>query len=80
MNSKIKKAISLYENKKLNKAEEICLEILKEQPNHFESLRLLSLICYLNKNFSKALEFINKAIKIDSNHAASYNDRGGIFF
>ena len=76
MELEFKKAVDLYENDKLNDAKKICLKIYKKNPNHFDNLRLLNFIYFKNKDFSIALDFINKAIKINPNFAEAYNEQG----
>ena len=76
MELEFKKAVDLYENDKLNDAKKICLKIYKKNPNHFDNLRLLNFIHFKNKDFSTALDFINKAIKINPNFAEAYNEQG----
>ena len=79
MEFKFKEALNFYKSGQLNKSKEICLGILKNQPKHFDSIRLLSIISYLNKNYLEASKLINKAIKINSNQALAYYDQGTIF-
>ena len=76
MELEFKKAVDLYENNKLNDAKKICSKIYKKNPNHFDNLRLLNFIHFKNKDFSTALDFINKAIKINPNFAEAYNEQG----
>ena len=76
MELEFKKAVDLYENDKLNDAKKICSKIYKKNPNHFDNLRLLNFIHFKNKDFSTALDFINKAIKINPNFAEAYNEQG----
>ena len=76
MRPKIENAVSLYENGQLNKANDVCLEILKEQPHYFDALHLISLINLQSNKFQKAIELIDKAIKINSNEASPYNIKG----
>ena len=76
MELEFKKAVDLYENDKLNDAKKICSKIYKKNPNHFDNLRLLNFIHFKNKDFSTALDFINKAIKIKPNFAEAYNEQG----
>ena len=76
MELEFKKAVDLYGNNKLNDAKKICLKIHKKNPNHFDNLRLLNFIYFKNKDFSVALDFINKAIKINPNFAEAYNEQG----
>ena len=79
MNEEFKSAVSLYESGQLSKSKKICEKILKTNSNHFDSLRLLSIIEYLKKNYQEALKLINSAIKINSNNAIVYNDKGILY-
>ncbi len=76
INSEFKKAISFFENNKLESAEEICLKIYNLDSKNFDNLRLLNFIYFKKKNFSKALDFINKAIEINPNFAEAYMEKG----
>ena len=76
MESELKKAVNLYEKGQLNSAKEIALHIYNSKPDYFDNLRLLNLICFKKKDFSLALDFINKAIKINPNFAEAYNEQG----
>ena len=50
MKSKFDEALNLFQNGQLNKAKDICLEILKAQPDNFNALHLLGLITFQTKN------------------------------
>ena len=76
MENELKNAVTLYEKGNLNDAKKICIKIFEKNPQQFDNLRLLNFIFYKEKNFSKALEFINKAIKINPNFAEAYNEQG----
>ena len=78
MEFELKKAVNLYEKGQLNSAKEIALHIYNNKPHHFDNLRLLNLICFKKKDFSSALDFINKAIKINPNFAEAYNEQGNV--
>ena len=73
MKSKFDEALNLFQNGQLNKAKDICLEILKVQPTHFDTLHLLGLINFQTKNYLKSFEVIDKAIQIKSDNAEIYN-------
>ena len=62
MNSKFKEAIDLHKNGQLEKAKNICLEIIKTKPNHLESLRLLSLIFFVNNNYTQSANYIKNGV------------------
>ena len=76
MENEFKKAVDLFSIDKINDAKKICIEIYKKKPKHFDNLRLLNLIYYKEKNFTKALSFINEAIKINSNFSDAYAEQG----
>jgi len=73
MKNKYNQALDFFKNRKLNKAKNICEEILKEHPDSFDTLHLLGLILFLNKNYHQSANLINKAIKIKSDSAEIYN-------
>jgi len=76
MEYELKKAVDFFDKGKLSSAKEIALRIYNSKPDHFDNLRLLNFICFKEKNFSSALNFINKAIKINPNFAEAYNEQG----
>ena len=76
MENEFKKAVDLYEIGKISDAKQICTNIYKKNPKHFDNLRLLNFIYFKEKKFSKALNFINEAIKINPNFAETYNVQG----
>ena len=57
-------ALEYYKKKDFKTTEVFCYKILSINPNHFDSLSLLSNLFAINKNFDKAKEFLEKAIKI----------------
>ena len=73
MNSKIKEALNLFQKGQLNESREICLEILKLEPNSFDTFYLISMIAFRQKEYSKSEESIKKAINLRSNNAEIYN-------
>ena len=73
MKFKFNNALTHYKNGQLNKAKDICIEILKINSGNFEALYLLAVIALQLKNYLKSAEIISKAIKIKSNHFEAYN-------
>ena len=73
MNSRIKEALNLFQKGQLNESREICLEILKLEPNSFDTFYLISMIAFRQKEYSKSEESIKKAINLRSNNAEIYN-------
>ena len=76
MENEFKKAVNLYETGKIKNAKKVCISIYEKNPKHFDNLRLLYFIYFKEKNFSKALSFINEVIKINPNFAEAYNEQG----
>ena len=73
MQSKFEHALIHYKNGQLNKAKDICIEILKIDSGNFDALYLLAVIALQFKNYLKSAEIISKAIKIKPNHFEAYN-------
>ena len=65
-----------YKKKDLNAAENSCYKILNIDPNHFESICLLSDIAAANRNFNKVKELLNKAIEIQPKNVSILNNMG----
>ena len=76
MKFKFRDAVDFFNGNEIEKAQSVCTEIIKKHPDHFDCLRLLNMIYYINKDFAKALKFINKAIRINPNYAEAYNEKG----
>ena len=78
INSLIQKAINHLNKNEIKIAEDIFLEILKENPNNFLTLLNLSLIFARKKEFTKAKELLTKAININPNNADAFNNLGNV--
>jgi len=76
MSSKIENAISLFQEGKLKKSEEICLEILKIDSNNLNILHLLGIIYFKIKNYKFSIDFFEKAMKINAYNAEVNNNYG----
>ena len=76
MHSKFESAISLFQSGQLNKANNICSEILKDEPNNFEILHLLGIISFQEKKYDLSVEYIKKALKINPEQAEANNNLG----
>jgi predicted O-linked N-acetylglucosamine transferase (SPINDLY family) len=79
MKEEFKKAVAFYDKGKLDEAKNICLKIFNHIPDHFDNLRLLNFIFFKKKKYSLAIDFINKAIKINPKFAENYNEKGVAF-
>ena len=73
MNSKIKEALTFFQKGQLNQSKELCLEILKQEPNSFDTLYLAGMIAFRQKEYLKSDETIKKAIKLRPNNFEIYN-------
>ena len=76
MSSLIDKAIILHKKGKLTEAESLYKSILKNSKNNFEITHLLGIIKIQLKNFKEAIEWLNKAILINSNNHSVFNNLG----
>ena len=79
MKSKFDETLTLFKSGKLNKAKDICVEILKQKTNNSEAYNLYAFILYSLKEFEAAIESWNKVIKINPNYIEAYNGRGNAF-
>ena len=69
-------ALEYYRKKDFKTAEIFCYKILGINPNHFDSLSLLSNLFAINKNFDKAKGFLEKATKIQPENLTILNNLG----
>ncbi len=72
-------AIQNHKKKNFKVAEKLYNEILKENPNHFQSICFLGTLSIQTKNFEKAKQFLYKAIEIQPNNENVLNNLGTIF-
>ena len=79
MHPKFKEAMNFHKNGELKKANDLCLEVLKKEPNNFDILHLLGVIAFKNKNYKISYDFLNKAVKINPDNAESHNNLGIVF-
>ena len=78
----INKALKAFEYDnlgKLDKAKELYLEILKEEPNNFEISKLLGIAEAKSKNFDRALECLNIALVNKKNDAYLLNSIANVY-
>ena len=67
--------MALHQEGRLQEARDLYLEVLKSQPQHFDSLHLLGVIGYQTGNHQAAVELIGMAIAIHPGAAAFYSNR-----
>ncbi|MET3107215.1 tetratricopeptide (TPR) repeat protein [Oxalobacteraceae bacterium GrIS 2.11] len=79
LTSLVKQGLHLHQSGKLAEAQTIYTQILAVQPNHFDALQLLGTLSNQMKRYHQALEFLSKAIIVNSSHALTYYNRGIAF-
>ena len=65
-----------FQNGKISEAKDICIDILKTEPNNYNALYLLGVIEFQTKNYLKSVEIIAKTIEINPNNSEYYNFKG----
>jgi predicted O-linked N-acetylglucosamine transferase (SPINDLY family) len=63
------KGLELHQQNKYQEAKVLYEQILKIQPNHFDSYALLGLISGQTNQFTQAVDFLSKALQIKPYHA-----------
>ena len=71
-------AVQNLQKNNLQVAENLYKEVLKTNPNHFESIFFLGTLSIQTKNFNIATQLLNKAIQIQPNHADAHNNLGTV--
>jgi protein O-GlcNAc transferase len=74
--SAFSQALALHQAGRLAEAEKIYGQILKVQPNHFDSLHLLGVIYGQRGNHVESVRQIDLALKINPKAAYAHNNRG----
>jgi protein O-GlcNAc transferase len=76
LHDKYKQGLVLHQQGKVADAAIIYLDVLRQQPDHFDALHLLGLISLQTKNPKIAVELITRAIEVNANFAAAHNNLG----
>jgi predicted O-linked N-acetylglucosamine transferase (SPINDLY family) len=74
--AKFQHALSLSQNGQLREAETLCQDILKVQPNHFDSLHMSGVIALQTGKNELAIWFLVEAIKVNSRVPSTYYNQG----
>src|SRR5438034_316926 len=74
--SAFSQALALHQAGRLAEAEKIYGQILKVQPNHFDSLHLVGVINLQRGNHVESVRQIDLALKINPKAAYAHNSRG----
>jgi len=74
------KALSFHQLNNLNDAEFLYNDILKKNPNHFNSLHLLAVLLHKKNELNKSKFYFEKAIKINKNYSPLHLNYGNLLF
>ena len=73
------KAVQSFKSKDYKKAEVYCYKILSIDPNHLDSISLLSTIAAINNNFDKAKKLLHQSLEIKPKNTPTLNNLGTIY-
>ena len=79
MEFNLKEVLTLFHEGQINKVKDICLKILKKEPNNIDILNLLGAVAFQNKNYSEAVYTFNKIIQINSNNFQAFYNQGNAY-
>jgi len=72
----INNALQYHNEGKIKEAKDIYEQILIEEPLHFDALHLFGVAYYQQENYSMAIKFINKALRVIPDNAAALSNLG----
>ena len=78
MNLKIKKALSLHQQGKLNEAEKLYLDIISNSPNDAGILQLMGTLYLQKNNIILSKEYLTKSYNINPNDPSTLNNLGNL--
>jgi predicted O-linked N-acetylglucosamine transferase (SPINDLY family)/ADP-heptose:LPS heptosyltransferase len=73
---KFQHAFQLHQQGQLDQAEQLYLELLKEQPQHVDALHFLGVLLNQRGQFQHAADLIRQALDIAPDNAAAYSNLG----
>ena len=79
MDEKLDIALKYHQEGQLDKSEEIYLEIILEQPQNAEALKLLGVLSCQRSKFDDGINYIEAAIEIDDQNAEYHFVLGNAF-
>ena len=79
MEFNFKEVLTLFHEGQISKAKDICLKILKKEPNNIDILNLLGAVAFQDKNYSEAVYTFNKIIQINSNNFQAFYNQGNAY-
>jgi Tfp pilus assembly protein PilF len=79
LNRAIQSALGYYQTGNFYQAVYVCEEILKNEPENFITLQLLSMLYYHLKEYESSMQYIKQALRINPNDADENYNLGNIF-
>ena len=73
--TKMKSALALLQQEKLDQAAAICHDILEAAPKHFDALHMLGVIKSRAGLFDSALDYLDQALQVDPGNAEARKNR-----
>ena len=78
-NTELEQALTLYHANKFEKAENILLQIIKDNNQDFNALNLLGTISAERKDYKKSLEYLKKSLEINDLNYIALNNLGLVY-
>ncbi len=72
----LQQGIALHQRGRLQEAQAFYVQILKQQPHHFDALQLLGTMAAQTQNHEQAVGLLTRALEVNPQHAPTYNNRG----
>ncbi len=72
----MQRALAAYQGGNWAEAERLCQLVLKTDTNNFDALNMLGAIAAQTRRTQQAVEFLGRAIAVDSSNAETYYNRG----
>ena len=77
--AKFQEAVALRQAGQRARAQELCRDVLRIQPSHFDAMHLLGVMAFETGDLRRAVELMTAALEINPNHAATLNNLGMAF-
>jgi tetratricopeptide (TPR) repeat protein len=73
-NQLIQQAVTNYQSGQLQSAEQLCLSILTQYPQHTDAFHLLGVIAHVSGNVSGAISYFEQTVQLNPHHADAHNN------
>lgn len=77
-NKNLQRALALHQSEQIEQAQELYLQILKDDPNNTDALHLLGILMAQQGNYQQACEFLEHALAINPADAQIHNSMGNV--